>query len=114
MMECLEKFEDILEKESSSSQQMLRMLLFASQTKVDWKWLLARTKIVTNKELTCTHHLFVYLLCLQARKRTVTIGRANRGELLQFELIGGHEKSFGVFVDTVSSLSFCSWIWDEK
>ena len=35
MMECLEKFEDILEKESSSSQQMLRMLLFASQTKVD-------------------------------------------------------------------------------
>ena len=37
MMECLEKFEDILEKESSSSQQMLRMLLFASQTKVVWK-----------------------------------------------------------------------------
>ena len=50
MMECLEKFEDILEKESSSSQQMLRMLLFASQTKVDWKWLLASTEIVTNNQ----------------------------------------------------------------
>ena len=34
MMEYLEKFEDVLENESSNSQQMLRMLLFASQAKV--------------------------------------------------------------------------------
>merc|ERR1719225_479787 len=69
MMEYLEKFEDVLENESSNSQQMLRMLLFASQAK--------------------------------ARKRIVTITRAARSELLQFELIGGHDKSFGIFVDTV-------------
>ena len=49
MMECLEKFEDILEKESSSSQQMLRMLLFASQTKVVQKRLFQSMKIITNK-----------------------------------------------------------------
>ena len=100
MMECLEKFEDILEKESSSSQQMLRMLLFASQTKVFQRWLLPSMKI----RVVCTYCLLYTYHILQARKRTVTIGRANRGELLQFELIGGHEKSFGVFVDTVSNL----------
>ena len=49
MMECLEKFEDILEKESSSSQQMLRMLLFASQTKVLQKISPSIKIIIDNK-----------------------------------------------------------------
>ena len=110
-MECLKKFEDILENGSSSSQQMLRMLLFASQTKVIQK-ILPSIKIIIDNifqiAIKCYphQHLHTYYV-LQARKRTVTIGRANRGELLQFELIGGHEKSYGVFVDTVSILSFC-------
>ena len=51
-MECLEKFEDILEKESSSSQQMLRMLLFASQTKVIQKILPSIKIIIDNKNAT--------------------------------------------------------------
>ena len=50
MMECLEKFEDILEKESSSSQQMLRMLLFASQTKVVQK-ILPSIKIIIDNNI---------------------------------------------------------------
>ena len=34
MMEYLGKFEEVLENESTTGQQMLRMLLFASQDKV--------------------------------------------------------------------------------
>ena len=44
MMEYLGKFEEVLENESTTGQQMLRMLLFASQDKV-------RTIHSTSKQL---------------------------------------------------------------
>ena len=37
----------------------------------------------------------------KARKRTVTLTRPSREEALQFHVVGGYEKGFGIFVSRV-------------
>lgn len=74
MMEYLEKFEAILERENKNGQ--LRMLNFACAEK--------------------------------AKKRVVIITRPCREEKLQFTLMGGYERNFGIFVETVEKGSKAS------
>ena len=46
----------------------------------------------------------------KARKRTVTLTRPSREDTLQFHVVGGYEKGFGIFISKVESgskVSFC-------
>ena len=46
----------------------------------------------------------------RARKRTVTLTRPSRDEPLQFILMGGHERGFGIFIERVEKGSKASEI----
>ena len=41
----------------------------------------------------------------KARKRVVTLTRSSRDESLQFTLMGGHERGFGIFVESTEKMS---------
>ena len=107
MMEYLEKFETVLEKENMNGQ--LRMLLFACAEKVGiYETVSGKSEksvgIPVLVEITIIPFLGLWsLLFFQARKRTITLTRAARSEALQFELMGGHERGFGIFVERVRS-----------
>ena len=60
MMEYLGKFEEVLENESTTGQQMLRMLLFASQDKVCT--IIHNISTILKLTLRIRHHLCMLML----------------------------------------------------
>lgn len=47
----------------------------------------------------------IILISFKARRRTITLTRPSREEPLQFSLMGGYERGFGIFVDRVEKNS---------
>lgn len=50
------------------------------------------------------HQQLLNIACsVKSRNRTVTYTRSNRDEILHFSILGGQEKSYGVYVSKVES-----------